>query len=131
MIDNERVKQSLDYASRLEDHELRDQRLNRPPLWHLVCEDCYRGWTGDRYLPVIAHVVWEESGKRISKGQSVEEGMLDSVMIRMRAEIKVLYKLEKQDLFDRNSDDIYEFYRGRANEKIRKYLASRRKRNGD
>ncbi len=117
MIDNERVKQSLDYASRLDDDELEDQRLNRPPLWYLVCEDCYRGLTSDRYLPVIAHVVWEESGKRISRGQSVEEGILDTVMIWMRSQIKVLFKLEEQDLFDRNSDDIYEFYRGRAGEK--------------
>lgn len=40
--------------------------------------------------------------------------MLDSVMIWIRSEIKALYKLEKQDLFDRNSDGIYEFYRGQS-----------------
>lgn len=82
-------------------------------------------------MPIIAHVVLEESGKRISRDQSVEEGMLDTVMIWMRAQIKVLFKLEEQDLFNRNSDDIYEFYRSRAREEIRKYLASRRNRNRD
>ena len=66
MNDNERVKQSLDYASRLDDDELEDQRLNRPPLWYLVCEDFYRGWTSARYLPVIEHVVLKGSEKRIS-----------------------------------------------------------------
>ncbi len=91
MIDNERVKQSLDYASSLEDHQLEDQRLNRPPLWYLVCEDCYRGLTSGRYLSVIEHVVLEEGGKRLSRGQSVEEVMLDTVMIWMRAQIKVLF----------------------------------------
>lgn len=32
MIDNERVKQSMDYVSSLDDDKLEDQRLNRPPL---------------------------------------------------------------------------------------------------
>lgn len=102
MIDNERVKQSLDYASSLE-----DQRLNRPPLWYFVCEGCYRGLTRGRYLLVIEHVVLEGRREKLSSGRSVEE-----VMIWIRAEIKALYKLEKQDLFDRNSDGIYEFYKG-------------------
>ena len=55
--------------------------------------------------------------------------MLDTVMIWMRAHIKVLFQLEEQELFDRISDNIYGFCKDRAREKIRKYLASRRNRN--
>lgn len=32
MNDDESVKQSMDYVSSLDDDELEDQRLNRPPL---------------------------------------------------------------------------------------------------
>ena len=53
----------MDYVSSLDDDELEDQRLNRPPLRYLVCEGCYRGLTRGRYLSVIKHVVLEGRGE--------------------------------------------------------------------